>query len=247
MTILTGKRAWVTGGGTGIGAAAARALVGAGASVVLSGRRPEPLQELADELRAAGGRADMVALDTADAAAVDAAAAAIGPVDILVASAGLNLPDRALDVVSNDGWDHVIGVNLNGVFYCARAVLPAMRAGGGGTLILVSSWAGKYASRLTGAAYNASKRAVIALSESINIEEGGNGIRCTAILPGEVATDILKTRPTPPSQAEMDRMLAPEDLGDTIRFVAELPPRACINEIVISPTWNRFYQGFDEL
>jgi len=126
-------------------------------------------------------------------------------------------------------------------------VLPGMRAKGGGTLILISSWAGRYATRLTGAAYNASKRAVIALNESINDEEGGNGIRSTVIMPGEVATDILKTRPSPPSQAEMDRMLSAEDLGDTIRFVAEMPARACLNEILISPTWNRFYQGFDEL
>ena len=247
MAQLAGKRAWITGGGSGIGAAGPRALAAAGAQIILSGRRPAPLEALAAEIAAAGGQARALPLDTADAGAVAAAAKAIGPVDILVASAGLNVPDRALDRVSAEGWDKVVGVNLNGVFYCAHAVLPGMRAQGGGTLILVSSWAGRYASRLTGAAYNATKRAVIALSESINDEEGGNGIRSTVIMPGEVATDILKTRPVPPSQAEMDRMLAPEDLGATIRFVAEMPPRACINEILISPTWNRFYQGFDEL
>ena len=114
-------------------------------------------------------------------------------------------------------------------------------------LVLVSSWAGRYATRLTGAAYNATKHAVVALSESINDEEGANGIRSTVIMPGEVATDILKSRPVPPSEAQMARMLQAEDLGATIRFVAEMPPRACINEILISPTWNRFYQGFDEL
>ena len=199
------------------------------------------------EIEAAGGKARALALDTSDAAAVRAAVEEIGTVDILVASAGLNVPTRAMDRISDDNWDHVVNVNLNGVFYAARAVLPGMRAQGDGLLILISSWAGRYATRLTGAAYNATKRGVIALSESINDEEGAHGIRSTVIMPGEVATPILQSRPSPPSQAEQDRMLQAEDLGATIRFVAEMPPRACINEVLIAPTWNRFYQGFEEL
>lgn len=242
MSDLAGKTAWITGGGTGIGAAGARALAEAGCRVVISGRRVEPLEALAAEIGA-----EARALDVADADAVEAAVAEIGPVDILVASAGLNVPNRALSKLDVAGWDKVVDVNLNGMFYAARAVLPGMRARGGGVLVLVSSWAGRYATRLTGAAYNATKHAVVALSESINDEEGANGIRSTVIMPGEVATDILKSRPVPPSEAQMARMLQAEDLGATIRFVAEMPPRACINEILISPTWNRFYQGFDEL
>ena len=242
MSDLAGKTAWITGGGTGIGAAGARALAEAGCRVVISGRRVEPLEALAAEIGA-----EAQALDVAEADAVEAAVAEIGPVDILVASAGLNVPNRALSKLDVAGWDKVVDVNLNGMFYAARAVLPGMRARGGGVLVLVSSWAGRYATRLTGAAYNATKHAVVALSESINDEEGANGIRSTVIMPGEVATDILKSRPVPPSEAQMARMLQAEDLGATIRFVAEMPPRACINEILISPTWNRFYQGFDEL
>ena len=242
MSDLAGKTAWITGGGTGIGAAGARALAEAGCRVVISGRRVEPLEALAAEIGA-----EARALDVADADAVEAAVAEIGPVDILVASAGLNVPNRALSKLDVAGWDKVVDVNLNGMFYAARAVLPGMRARGGGVLVLVSSWAGRYATRLTGAAYNATKHAVVALSESINDEEGANGIRSTVIMPGEVATDILKSRPVPPSEAQMARMLQAVDLGATIRFVAEMPPRACINEILISPTWNRFYQGFDEL
>ena len=122
-----------------------------------------------------------------------------------------------------------------------------MRARGDGCLILVSSWAGRYATRMTGAAYNATKRAVLALSETINEEEGGHGIRSCVIMPGEVATDILKSRPVPPSQADMDRMLQAEDLARTVRFVAESPAHVCLNEILISPTWNRFYQGMAEV
>ena len=247
MSTLQGKTAWITGGGTGIGAAAATALAAAGAEVVVSGRRQAPLDAVVAEIEAAGGKARALALDTSDAAAVRAAVEEIGTVDILVASAGLNVPTRAMDRISDDNWDHVVNVNLNGVFYAARAVLPGMRAQGDGLLILISSWAGRYATRLTGAAYNATKRGVIALSESINDEEGAHGIRSTVIMPGEVATPILQSRPSPPSQAEQDRMLQAEDLGATIRFVAEMPPRACINEVLIAPTWNRFYQGFEEL
>lgn len=239
---LAGKTAWVTGGGSGIGAAGARALAEAGARVVISGRRAAPLEALAAEI---GARALVV--DVADAGAVAAAAEEIGPVDILVASAGLNVPKRSMAEIGAEGWHRVVEVNLNGVFHAAHAVLPGMRAQGGGVLMLVSSWAGRYVGRLTGAAYTASKHAVVALSETINLEEGANGIRSTAILPGEVATDILKDRPVPPSEAEMARMLQAEDLGATIRFVAEMPPRVCLNEILISPTWNRFYQGFEEL
>ena len=247
MNTLQGKTAWITGGGSGIGAAAATALAAAGAEVVVSGRRQAPLDTVVAEIEAAGGKARALALDTSDAAAVRAAVEEIGTVDILVASAGLNVPTRAMDRISDDNWDHVVNVNLNGVFYAARAVLPGMRAQGDGLLILISSWAGRYATRLTGAAYNATKRGVIALSESINDEEGAHGIRSTVIMPGEVATPILQSRPSPPSQAEQDRMLQAEDLGATIRFVAEMPPRACINEVLIAPTWNRFYQGFEEL
>ena len=247
MSTLQGKTAWITGGGSGIGAAAATALAAAGAEVVVSGRRQAPLDAVVAEIEAAGGKARALALDTSDAAAVRAAVEEIGTVDILVASAGLNVPTRAMDRISDDNWDHVVNVNLNGVFYAARAVLPGMRAQGDGLLILISSWAGRYATRLTGAAYNATKRGVIALSESINDEEGAHGIRSTVIMPGEVATPILQSRPSPPSQAEQDRMLQAEDLGATIRFVAEMPPRACINEVLIAPTWNRFYQGFEEL
>lgn len=247
MGTLDGKRAWITGGGSGIGAAAARALGEAGAEVIVSGRRQSSLQKVVEDVQAAGGRASLHVVDVSDARAVEAAAEAIGPVDILVANAGSNVPDRSFAKVSAEGWDSVMGVNLDGVFYAVRAALPGMRTRGGGLVMLVSSWAGRYATRLAGTAYNASKRAVLALGETLNEEEGANGIRCTMIMPGEVATDILKTRPVPPSQEDMDRMLTVEDMGRTIRFVAEMPAHVCINEILISPTWNRFYQGFGEM
>jgi NADP-dependent 3-hydroxy acid dehydrogenase YdfG len=103
-----------------------------------------------------------------------------------------------------------------------------------------------YLTRLTGPAYTASKAGMIALTHSLNIEEGVNGIRATAICPGEVATPILKSRPVEPSAEDKARMLQEEDLGRTIRFVAELPPHVCINELVITPVFNRIYVGGDE-
>ncbi|MEZ5715613.1 MAG: SDR family NAD(P)-dependent oxidoreductase [Paracoccaceae bacterium] len=247
MTTLNGKTAWITGAGTGIGAASAIALAAAGADVVLSGRREEPLRRVANDIEARGGLARVEVLDVACSADVRAAAERIGRVDILLASAGLNVPTRAMEAISDDDWDHVVNVNLNGMFYPVRAVLPGMRERGDGQLILISSWAGRYATKLTGAAYNATKRAVIALSESINDEAGAQGVRSTVIMPGEVATPILMARPNPPSQAEQDRMLQAEDLAATVRFVAEMPARACVNEVLISPAWNRFYRGFAEL
>lgn len=247
MGKLTGQTAWVTGGGSGIGAAGALALAASGAAVIVSGRRAAPLEQVAERIRDAGGQARALPLDVADPEAVAGAAAEIGPVDILLASAGLNVPQRAFADVTPEGWDKVVSVNLDGMFYQLHAVLPGMRARGGGLVMLVSSWAGRYASRLTGPAYNATKRAVIALGETINDEEGGHGIRATVIMPAEVATDILKSRPRPPSEAAMSRMLQPEDLGETIRFVAEMPARACVNEVLISPSWNRFYRGMEEV
>ena len=107
-----------------------------------------------------------------------------------------------------------------------RHYLPGMRARRDGLIINVSSWAGRHVSALTGAGYNATKRAVIALSETINCEECTHGIRATSILPGEVATPLLEKRPVPPSQAERARMAQSEDLGRAILFVAAMPAKA---------------------
>ncbi len=245
-TSLKGRTAWITGGGSGIGLAGAIELVKAGAHVVISGRTQATNDSALAELKALGS-AEAILLDVADKKAVQAAADAIlkqhGRIDILVNSAGTNATKRNFDVVTPEGWDDVVAINLSGLFYCVHAVLPAMRKQKDGLIINVSSWAGRFASKLTGPAYNATKRAVIALTESINMEECVNGIRATSILPGEVATPILRKRPVPPSKEEQDRMTQSEDLGAAILFVASMPARTCVNELIIAPTWNRFYVG----
>ncbi len=251
MGTLSGKTAWITGGGGGIGEAAAKALAAAGAHVVVSGRRQEELDRVVADIAAAGGAAEARALDVADAAAMKAAADAIaascGSLDIHVANAGINIPKRSTSIVSPEDFARVVDVNLNGVMYGVIAALPHMRKAGGGTLILTSSWAGRHVSKLVGPAYSASKHGVVALAQSINAEEGAHGIRCTALMPGEVVTPILSSRPKPPSAEDLAKMLQAEDLGATVRFIAEAPPRVCFAEVLIAPTWNRFYFGFDEL
>jgi NADP-dependent 3-hydroxy acid dehydrogenase YdfG len=237
-----GKVAWITGGGSGIGLAGAIELARAGAHVVISGRNRDTLAAAERQVKAAGS-CEAIALDVSNKNAVREAAERIGRVDILVNSAGINDPKRNFFNVSTDAWDRIVGINLSGMFYCVHAVLPGMRSRKDGVIINVSSWAGRYASTLTGPAYNATKHAVVALTESINMEEGINGIRATSVLPGEVATPILEKRPVPPTPEVRAKMLQAEDLGKTILFIASLPARACVNEIIISPTHNRFYFG----
>ena len=240
------KVAWITGGGSGIGLAGGIELAKAGAHVIVSGRSAETLKKAEKEIKAAGS-GEAIALDVADQKEVAKSAQAIlkrhGRIDILINSAGINNPKRNFRNVSVEAWDQIVAINLSGMFYCCHAVLPAMRERKQGLVINISSWAGRYASVLTGPAYNATKRAVIAVTESINMEECMNGIRATSILPGEVATPIMEKRPVPPTPAERARMAQPEDFGAAILFVATMPARTCVNEVVIAPTWNRFYVG----
>lgn len=250
MGTLTGQVAWITGAGSGIGEAGAHALALGGAHVVLSGRRADELERVAAAIAAAGGSVETRPLDVVDAAAVEAAAASIleqhGRIDVLVANAGINVPNRAFDGITAEDFARVVDVNLNGVMYSVLAVLRAMRKAGQGTLILTSSWAGRHVSRLTGPAYSSSKHAVVALSHSVNQENAEFGIRCTALMPGEVATPILNARPVPPSAEDQAKMLQPEDLGAMIHYIASAPPRVCLNEVLISPTYNRSFTGVAE-
>jgi NADP-dependent 3-hydroxy acid dehydrogenase YdfG len=209
-----GKRvAWVTGGGSGIGESGAEFLAADGWTVVISGRRKEELERVVANITKKGGKAEAIQLDVSNKADVNKAADQIlekhGRIDLLVNSAGLNVPKRSWADMDLDGWDKVVDINLNGVLYCMRAVLPAMRKQQDGCIINVASWAGRHVSKMPG------------------------------LSPGEVATPILKLRPVVPSEEEQAKMLQPEDCGRTIAFVASMPARVCMNEILISPTHNR--------
>lgn len=251
---LSGQLAWITGGGSGIGLAGAIELARAGCRVVISGRDAGKLDAAVVAAESAGaprGALQAMALDVSDREAVDRVADAIhaqqGGVDILVNSAGVNFPKRFWTETDGATFEQVVAINLNGATYCTLAVLKGMQARRRGTVINVASFAGWHISYLTGPAYTASKAGMIALTHSFNVEECVNGLRATALCPGEAATPILKKRPVEPSAADKARMLQEADLGRTIRFIAEMPPHVCINELVITPVFNRIYLGGDEL
>lgn len=244
---LKGKIAWITGAGSGIGAASAVALAKEGATVVLTGRTREKLETVAAGI---GPQAHVMPGDLTVAAEVQAIADAIlkqfGRIDILVSNAGVNIPDRGWSKLSPAGAAEVIAGNLNSAFYCTSAVLPAMRAQfhagkGGGLIIHTASVAGRFISLLSGPAYTAAKHGVVAMSHTINMEECINGIRSSVVLPGEVATPLMDRRPVPISAEDRAKMAQPEDLGDLIRYIACMPEHVVLNEVMISPTWNRAY------
>lgn len=242
---LKGKVAWVTGAGSGIGESAALALAEEGAAVVLTGRTREKLDAVAARIREAGGDAQVQPADLMRAEQVEAVGefirATFGRLDILVNNAGLNVPNRRWDQLTPGAAEEVIDGNLSSAFYCVTVALPFMRAQKDGVLIHTASFAGRFVSLLSGAAYTAAKHGVVAMSHSINMEECANGIRSCALCPGEVATPILDKRPVPVSAEERAKMVQPDDCGDLIRYIACLPPHVCINEVLISPTWNRGY------
>lgn len=241
------KVVWALGAGTGIGAAGAEALAGDGARVILSGRRPEPLQEVAARIAKVGGEAHSEPVDIADGAAVSALGASLverfGRIDIMLNSAAINVPNRVWADYEEASWANVIDVDIKGALHCIAAVLPDMRRRRDGLIINISSWAGRYDSVIGGVAYTASKRAMMAMTTTVNMEEGRNGIRACAICPAEVATPLIDKRAEPPPAWLKALMLQPEDLAETIRYVARMPASVCVNEILISPTWNRAYVG----
>lgn len=245
MTNLNESIVWITGGSSGIGLAAARAFGRAGATVVISGRRIDALARAVEELRGIDVRASHAALDVTDREACSSTAAAIlkehGRIDVLVNSAGQNIAKRNWAQVSVEGWEEVFAANVHGTFYCVSAVLPSMRARRDGRIINVSSWAGRFDSKAGGPAYVSAKHAVNAMTRSLNMDEFQNGIRATALCPGEVATPIMDKRAVPPTPEQLARMLQVTDLEDTFSFIARLPPRVCVNEIVISPSWNNAF------
>ncbi|KAF0158491.1 MAG: short-chain dehydrogenase [Syntrophaceae bacterium] len=242
---LKDKVFWITGAGTGIGQAAAVALAQNGANVVLSGRRIDTLQKTADLVTSSGGRASLKVLDVSDSLSIHAVVDRIverhGRLDTLVNNAGTNITERHWSKVTPEKWNEVIDIDLNGAFYCASAVLPVMRKQKDGLIINVSSWAGRFYTHLTGPAYSAAKHGMMAMNASINMEECINGIRACAICPGEVWTPIMDRRPDQLGDDVKAKMLKPEDVGEAIVFVARLPKTVCINEMIISPTWNRGY------
>jgi len=243
MAEFSDKVVWITGAGSGIGRAVARMFAAGGATVVLIGRRAEKLKAVFDEVCADGGRGEALALDVCRRGEMEAAAADLiaryGRVDVLVNNAGLNVRGRKLSVLTGEDWDQVIQTNLTGAFNTIHAVLPAMRRQQDGLIVNISSMAGKRVSGIAGTAYTASKHGMNGLSLSVSAEEGGNGIRCTALMPGVVNTEILAKRAVSYSDEERAKMIQPEDIAQAVRFLALLPGRSTVPEMTVVPTLPR--------
>jgi NAD(P)-dependent dehydrogenase (short-subunit alcohol dehydrogenase family) len=210
----------VIGASSGIGLETARAFLSEGDRVHAAARRPIDLQGVVPH-----------ALDFTDREALDAFAAQFEHVDALIIAAGANIPRRRLHELTYDSWDHLIGANLTGPANALLAFLPKLT---GGTVVIVGSVSGSFTD-LSGPAYQAAKAGVLALTRGAGFEVHGD-VRCTAILPGVVDTEILDNRPEPPSAELRAQMLKPEDVAAACVFAVNLPPRAFVPELTMLPT-----------
>jgi NADP-dependent 3-hydroxy acid dehydrogenase YdfG len=245
MVAFPDKVVWMTGAGTGIGRAGALMFAREGAAVALIGRRRDKLEEAAEEIRGFGGTAFAEPLDVADRGKVDAAAARLlerfKRVDILVNNAGLNIVNRRLDEVTPADWDQVLAVNLTGAFNMVMAALPTMRAQRDGLVINVASTAGRRVSGVAGIAYSASKFGMVGMSLSLTQEAWKFGIRSCCLCPDDVNTPIMARRKIKYPPEVLKQFIQPEDMAETMRFVAMLPKNTSIPEMVICPTNIRPY------
>lgn len=235
---LAGKTALVTGGGSGIGLAIARALAAEGCRVAIAGRREETLRD-AVEGSAEQLQLDCHTVDVSDRASVEAlfewTAETLGPLSILVNSAGTNIKSRTMSEMTPDQWDQVMAINASGAYYCMHAALPGMRENQDGLIVNISSIAGIRASDLGGIAYCASKFAMTALGLAVSNEDATHGIRVTNVYPGEVDTPILEHRPNPVSDDHRDRILDADSVGELVLAIACLPAKAHVPEVTIKP------------
>ena len=247
MGVLDGKVALVTGAGSGIGKAIALALAGEGATLALAGRREAHLVETKAAIDAKGGKAMAFPLDVMkhDAAGkvVAAIKAAQGAVDILVNNAGHAGHVRNIRFMAEAEWRNVVDLNLTAVFSLTQAVLPDMLAKKEGTVVTIASFSGLNPTLLGGAPYSAAKAGAINFMGFVHNTFRNQGIRATAVVPGEADTPILDSRARPPSVEERAMMLAPEDVAQAVRLCVTLPARATIPELRILPTYQRDVSG----
>ncbi len=236
---LKDKIVLVAGASSGIGRATAIAFAREGARVVASARRENRLLELQEELAKEGFEIAIHPADAADPRQLEElhrfAVATVGAVDVLVYATGTNTPDRAMKRLTPELWNELLSVNLAGAYHLTHAVLPAMREAGAGHLIYISSISGLYPD-VSGPAYQAAKRGLLGLAHAIRMEEKENGIRTCVICPGLVDTEIINKRLVRPTAEVLAKALQPEDVAETVLFVAKLPARATVPELQLLPT-----------
>jgi len=235
---LTGKIVLVAGGGGGIGLGIAKALAAEGCRVALADYNEQALRQAA---KAADAKSPL-AWRTCDITDREQVAELfrwlgeeLGPIDILVNSAGINVGNRMMANLDPADFDRVMEVNTTGTFNCIYEALPIMREKKSGLIVNIVSLAGMRVMLLAGMPYCVSKFAAGALGTFVNLEECANGISVTNIYPGETNTPIVDKRPSPPPPEKRAQMLQPEDIAACVVTVAKLAPRAVIPELVITP------------
>jgi len=229
-----GKIALVTGAGQGIGRAIALGLAGEGADVVVNDLNLDLAENTAKEIRAMGPKAMAIQANVAIEKEVEAMVARMvnewGGIDILVNNAGTGRPMMVEDMDKSE-WDRILDINLGGVFNCSRAVIPAIKARGGGKIINIASLAGKTMSYHGGADYTASKAAVLGFTRHLAFELGPYGINVNAICPGVTMTPLVEahsspeTRESVKSRTPMRDIVKPEDIADAVIFLASRKAR----------------------
>jgi len=233
---LEAKRAMVTGASKGIGFAIAEALLSAGVNVVICGRNETHLEQALERLRksAPGRRLAGTTANVARSADVkklfEFSDKELDGLDILINNAGVGL-FHAVDELTVEQWDQAIGTNLSGAFYCSREALQRFHRAGGGSIINISSLAGKnpFAG---GAAYNASKFGLNALSEATMLDHRYDNVRVSYIMPGSVDTDFSGEG----RKAHSEWKIAPEDIAQIVLTVLRMPARTLISRVEVRPS-----------
>jgi len=238
MQNLENKIVLVLGGGSGIGLGIGEAFAGEGAKVILSSRGESTLSSAKANSKV-GDRLLVHPADATDRVQVAELVAwtekNAGPIDILVYSAGMNVPERLFENHDGAEFDNVMNVNATGLFNAMQAVLPGMRERKSGLVLNIVSLAGLRIMKFAGASYCASKFAQGSLGHFANLEVLEDGVSVTNIYPGEANTPLVDKRPTPPPAEQRAKMIFPEDVAAMALAVAKLPPRATVPEIVITP------------
>ncbi len=240
---LKGKTALITGGGGGIGLGAAMALVREGCRVAISDCNGDRLRRAA----AAHAGQPPISCRTCDvtdranvAGLVTWAVEELGPLDIVVHSAGINVLARKMADLDPADFDRIMAVNCAGLYNVLHAVLPGMRQRSDGLIVNIGSMSGKRTWPVAGAAYCASKFAAAALALAVGQEERAHGVRITNIHPGEVNTPILDQRPIPVPAEQKAQMVQPEDIGHCIVALARLPRNVVVPEMIIKPLYQDY-------
>lgn len=228
MQTIEGKVALITGAGRGIGRATAVAFAQEGIHVGLVGRTLENLQQVAEELKSYDVKVAIAAANVADLQSITAAVESIrrelGAIDILVNNAGISKFGSFMDLTPEE-WTNIIDVNVKGVYYTTRAVLPEMIERNTGDIINISSTAGQKGAPIT-SAYSASKAAVIGLSESLMLEVRKKNIRVTTLTPSTVATDMAVELNL--TDGNPEKVMQAEDLAELMVAQLKLHPRVVL-------------------